>query len=398
MWSEEQRNGSHLGVNRENSKPTNTAAFSQLGNLYQYLIALECCLDLSEGQVVSIEQLGDITHADYQYEIKHHAQPDHQLIDTHIDFWKTLRNWVDNKGVLDQYANFVLLTSSCVREETLVGDWNRIDSDERYEKLSVLKDQILSSDKQYKTIKKHVERVFDFSGLYSESVLTELLGKIVIKHSYESASLLWERLKVHQGLLAIPIKDRSKILISLLGFIAHKGVTTTAKWDIEVSEFHDFLRERAAEIRSNEYIHYPDLGQIEIGTEYDDHRFVKEIHRIPYPEKVPLAAKDYYFASVTIGRMAEQNPHAISEFQSEVDQIGIELTAKKENICFAIAGKTDSNLVKNSKILFNDAILHLKASDKYLKAAKKEFHRGLIHTHVNGSDFKWKIEVSDIED
>lgn len=383
---------------KSNNKPANTAAFSQLGNLYQYLIALECCLDLSEGQIINIEQLGDITHADYQYEIKHHKDPDHQLIDTHIDFWKTLRNWVDNRNLLTQYGNLVLLTSSCVRNGTLVGDWNRLDSKERMEKIGDLQSQILNSGKEYKTIYKHIEKVFDFSNGYTKTALTELLGKIIIKHSYENALSLWDRLKTHQSLLAIPIKQRTSILTSLLGFIAHKGVTSTASWDIEVSEFHEYLRDRADEIRSKEHIEYPDLAQFEIGAQYDDHRFVKEIHRIPYSEKVPLAAKDYYFTSVTIGRMADQNPHVISEFQSEVEQIGIELITKKESACFLVTEKSNKNLVKNSKMLYNDSMLNLKASDKYAKGAKKEFHRGLIHTHVNSSGFKWKIEESDIED
>ncbi len=386
------------GVTINDKKPSNTAAFSQLGNLYQYLVALECCLELPEGQLVNIEQLGDITHADFQYEIKHHKDPNHFLGDTHIDFWKTLRNWVDNRKILSSYGNLVLLTSSIVKDDSLMGEWNRLDPQERSEQLVALRNQIQNSDKEYKTIGKHVQRVFDFSGDYEEKHLVEVISKITIKPSSDSAIALWESLKDHQALLAIPKNKRTELLTSLLGFIARKGVTSTSKWDIEISEFHEWLREQADAIRNRDFVSYPDLDSIEIGAQYEDHRFIKEIVKIPYIDKIPGAARDYYFTTIAIGRMADQNPHVMRGFDSEVNQIGVELIAKKENICLSTLNKNTNNLVKLSKSLYNDALISLKAAGRYTKSVPKEFHRGLIHTHVDGSDFEWRIEESDIED
>lgn len=379
-------------------KPSNTAAFSQLGNLYQYLVALECCLELPEGQIVNIEQFGDITHADFQYELKHHKDPNHILSDTHIDFWKTIRNWVDNRKILLSYGNLILLTSSIVKDDSLVGEWNRIDSQERLERMITLRNQIQSSGKEYKTIRKHVERVFDFSGDYEEKNLVEVVSKITIKPSSDSAIVLWARLKDHQTLLAIPKNKRTELLTSLLGFIASKGVTSTSKWDIEVSEFHDWLREQADAIRNKDFVSYPDLESVEVGAKYEDHRFIKEIARIPYMDKIPRAVKDYYFTTIAIGRMADQNPHVMKSFDLEANQMGVELIAKKENLCLSTSNKNKSYLVKLSKSLYNDALISLKAAGRYAKNVPKEFHRGLIHTHVDGSNFEWRIEESDIED
>lgn len=382
----------------DNQKPSNTAAFSQLGNLYQYLIALECGLELSEGQLINIEQLGDVTHADYQYEIKHHKDPNHQLGDTHIDFWKTLRNWVDNRTVLSAYGNLVLLTSSVVKVDSLVGEWNQLGPQERFDRLLSLHNDIQVSHKEYKTINKHVQKVFDFSDDYSQDDLIYVLEKISIKPSCYTAIALWERLKDHPTLLPIPKNKRTDLLISLLGFIASKGVTSTSKWDIEVSELHEWLREQAEAIRRKNFIAYPDLDNMEVGGQYEDHRFIREILKIPYLNRVPRAIQDYYFTAVTMGRMADQNPHVMKEFEAEAGQIGVELIAKKENVCLQVSDKNTTNLVKLSKILYNDALMTLKASDRYAKGAPKEFHRGLVHTHVDGSDFCWRIEGSDIED
>ena len=385
-------------LSNSSQKAANTAAFSQLGNLYQYLIVVECCLELPEGELINIEQLGDITHTDFQFEVKHHKDENHQLIDTHIDFWKTISNWVDNRSVLQQYANFVLLTSSSVRDDTLVGDWNRLDATDRREQFKELADAIIASDKEYKSIRKYVDNVQSYFKSASDTEANQLLTKITLKHSYEGAASLWERLKSHQGLLAIPRAQTTSLLISLLGFIASKGITSTGQWDIEVSEFHEFYREQAAGIRNKEHIEYPDLANIDTSGKFENHRFVHEIRRIPYVDKIPVAAKDYYFASETISRIADQNPHVIAGLQDEINQIGDELSAKKENACLSITDTSSSSLTKESKILYNEALMSLKASEKYSKGAKKDFHRGLIHTHVDSSEFKWRIEESDIED
>lgn len=49
------------------SPAKNNAALSQLGNLYQYLMVLKICLEAPAGAIINLEQLGDITTADYQY-------------------------------------------------------------------------------------------------------------------------------------------------------------------------------------------------------------------------------------------------------------------------------------------------------------------------------------------
>lgn len=86
-------------------KPKNVASLSQLGNLYQYLIALKICLESADGAIVNIEQYGDLTTVDYNYEIKHHADPAYTLNDTHIDFWKSLSNWVINRKILSSHSS-----------------------------------------------------------------------------------------------------------------------------------------------------------------------------------------------------------------------------------------------------------------------------------------------------
>lgn len=140
------------------SPAKNNAALSQLGNLYQYLMVLKICLEAPAGAIINLEQLGDITTTDYQYEIKHHDNPLHMLVDTHVDFWKTLKNWVDNYDLLKTCSNLILLTSSIVRADSLLGQWNTAPPHDRYSTLKVKADEILDQPNSYKTIIPYVKK------------------------------------------------------------------------------------------------------------------------------------------------------------------------------------------------------------------------------------------------
>ena len=62
------------------------ATLSRLGDNYQYIIALEHCINAKNGEVVYIEEKGDIAINDKSFEIKHHIDKSHSISDNHIDF------------------------------------------------------------------------------------------------------------------------------------------------------------------------------------------------------------------------------------------------------------------------------------------------------------------------
>ncbi|UQS87915.1 hypothetical protein M5C90_19195 [Pseudomonas chlororaphis subsp. piscium] len=153
------------------SSTKNNAALSQLGNLYQYLIVLKLCFESPPGSIINLEQLGDIsTSSGYQFEIKHHDSPAHILNDTHVDFWKTLKNWVDNFEHLKSFSNLVLLTSSIVRNDSLLGQWNTLSIEERKRRLQSTANEILAKPGSFKTITPFVEKIYNFSAANSEKI------------------------------------------------------------------------------------------------------------------------------------------------------------------------------------------------------------------------------------
>ncbi len=373
--------------------PKNTAALSQLGNLYQYLIALKICLESDDGELVNIEQYGDLTTADYNYEIKHHNDPDYALIDTHIDFWKSLSNWVDNRNTLKSHSKFILLTSAIVKEDSTFKDWNSSNSNIKHQKILDIHSGIKKSKYEYKTIQPYLKNIFTFNNDYLEKDLLDVLNKITIKHSFENAFALYENLLDHTAFLFSKKKQRPSLVRSLIGFIVEKGILSPQEWDIEINEFRLFLQEQARKTLNNEVLDFPD---VELTTDIDEatleKNFIKKIADIPYPEKINEAAINYTQTQNVLVNMADQNPHALKEFGKQVIEAGRLLNSMKEIICLEVETSSSSKLVKKSKILYNKAGTEIRTGK-----VPPNIQSGIIHTHLDESSFEWKIKEDDIE-
>lgn len=377
------------------NKPKNTASLSQLGNLYQYLIALKICIESADGAIVNIEQYGDLTTEDYNYEIKHHADPTYTLNDTHIDFWKSLANWVSNRDLLSSHSKFILLTSAIVNNNSSFNAWNQSKPEEKFTVISSILEAINNSKHEYKTIRPYLNRVFEFDNSYTKEDLLAVLEKLVIKHSFENAESLYSSLLDHPAFIFAKDNKKPALIRSLIGFIVEKGVYSPTEWDIEVNEFREFLREQARKSVNNEVLDFPDIKiDTEIDTDTYDKDFIKKIVDIPYPEKVSEAAENYTYTQNVLLVMAERNPHVLEEFSKQVNEAGIQLSNIKEIICLEIEDIDAKKLIKKSKLLYNKASLEVKTGQN----VPSNIQKGIIHTHTDQSDFYWKIKEEDVED
>jgi hypothetical protein len=374
--------------------PKNTAALSQLGNLYQYLIALKICLESDGGGLVNIEQYGDLTTTDYNYEIKHHNDPTYVLIDTHIDFWKSLSNWINNRNILSSHSNFILLTSAIVKEDSTFADWNSSNPEVKYQKIKQIYSNIKKSKSKYNTIQSYLNNIFTFNDDYSEKELLDVLNKVSITHSFESACILYENLLGHLAFQFAKKNQVSSLVRSLVGFIVEKGILSPLEWDIEINEFRAFLQEQAKKTLNNEVLDFPDNDlSVDIDIATLEKNFIKKIADIPYPDKINEAAINYTQTQNVLVIMADQNPHALKEFGKQVIEAGRLLNNMKEIICLEVETKNLSKLVKKSKILYNKAGSEIKTGN-----VPPNIQSGIIHTHLDESSFEWKIKEDDIED
>lgn len=145
-----------------------------MGNFYHYYIVIDKLFDLNEGEQIIIEVHGDITRAKKaenifieNYEIKHH-ESENTLNYANEDFWKTLKNWVDDHDKYQEDTKLILYTTSSLDDDFK-------DFDDKTVKEKVVWLRALSSKTKNTQIKGHCDVIFKDS-----NKLESILNKIII--------------------------------------------------------------------------------------------------------------------------------------------------------------------------------------------------------------------------
>ena len=96
------------------------------GTLFQFLIALERCFEMQEGQSVYIETYGDVSvlgslSDSKQIESKLYKKA---LTDSDKNVWKSIYNWMRDDFPVDTFSSLVLLTTQKVPIGSAWLNWN----------------------------------------------------------------------------------------------------------------------------------------------------------------------------------------------------------------------------------------------------------------------------------
>lgn len=159
-------------------RAVNDATLQKAGDIYQYLIALKDCFELTDGDSLQIETYGDVSIINknggrFQKEVKHHFGKS-SLSDRDIDFWKTLANWYVDYERVKIFENYILSTTATISENSIFFDWNKKSKDA---KLECIKGIGTVSNNKEKKFRAQYKRIFNES--YNESYLLDILDKLV---------------------------------------------------------------------------------------------------------------------------------------------------------------------------------------------------------------------------
>jgi len=103
------------------------------GTLFQFLIALERCFEMQEGQSVYIETYGDVSvlgnlSDSKQIESKLYKR---NLTDSDKNVWKSIYNWMSEDFPIDTFSSLILLTTQKVPIGSAWLNWNGKNPSER---------------------------------------------------------------------------------------------------------------------------------------------------------------------------------------------------------------------------------------------------------------------------
>ena len=94
------------------------------GIIYQFLIALDKCFEMQEGESVYIETCGDISilgDDSIQIESKYFNS---YLTELDHNVWKTINNWMKDEFPYDNFCSLILLTTQKVKTNSSWYNWN----------------------------------------------------------------------------------------------------------------------------------------------------------------------------------------------------------------------------------------------------------------------------------
>ena len=147
------------------------------GVLFQFLIALERCFEMQEGQAVYIETYGDVSvlgnlSDNKQIESKLYKR---NLTGLDKNVWKSIHNWMSEDFPIDTFSSLILLTTQKVPIDSAWLNWNEKNPSERMDILRNIKKSFDSRKRKDKDLASYMNAIFDAKNATRLSQITKML-------------------------------------------------------------------------------------------------------------------------------------------------------------------------------------------------------------------------------
>ena len=375
------------------ARAVNDATLQKAGDIYQYLIALKDCFDLSDGDTLQIETNGDVSIINdmggrFQKEVKHHFGKN-SISDRDIAFWKTLANWYVDYERVKGFSNYILSTTSSIKDSSPFYNWNNIT---KFEKLNRLKSIGAASKGKEKEFRSQYNRIFGNS--YDENHLLEILDKFTIEAAKNSIAGISNEFSKYVG--HIPSENRDSYIGALLGEILIRVKNPPHKWEVTKPAFDEILQAQT--------VAYGTKGTAPLPNEYakaklpadkittlEQKKFVASIREIKYEKMVPSAMSDYWKADLTVAKYFRDNLMYLESLDAYMGDLSAKLQYSKANSDLNAEGTTEQEQIRISKQLYNDVMVWDANDFGSIIRNQGYFQRGIIHNIVDETDFKWKV-------
>lgn len=390
------------------------------GFLYQFVVALDYCFQLSPGQSLYIEKYGDVA-------IKSDGSFDGEAMETsvevkmyadnmdvkHHNLLNTLYNWLEDDFHFESYQTLVIYTTQPFsKNSTLIG-WERKTPAQRLKCIRDAYSKYLIDNKskiedkdpsKHTTIKENARQMSRVLGsvtgdegkadeFASKERLQDLLSRVCIIDSCQNLVNAYKGLMKYAKMATTLLRE--SFINSLLGFIISPKNMKDG-WKIEEEAFAKQVQTLAKEM-APQSIAFPDAPDVTVSEgEYDDAPFVLKLKQIDY-NRIPDAAMDF---AKTTGLLAKEfdRPSAeknLANYQNELIQI---YQLRYDNAVDELAMKeeTDLDMVKNASRIFLRNVLMAARVPKFepFGMTKIYFSNGMCHYLANDSllNVKWILK------
>lgn len=379
------------------NKLINDASESIGAIIYQYYIALDKCFELSANESIFIEKFGDVSSHTQQIEVKHYSD---KLTDSHINFWKTVNNWLVTTFDYTQFKHLILLTTQDFGTNTHLEKWNDATDIERINILNTIKKdtEIRHNTAKSKNNSKEKPKTLKLmeSVLASESLerLNQIIPKIIIANATPISHEYYEMIK-SKYLKGIPLNNKNLVMDTMLGFLISPEIKENS-YKITYEVFSKQVEEVTAQYNSTTII-FPKrfLNEKIEEAERKEHIneiYIKKILDIEYKDAIPDAITHYVVTNKTIAEELMNrisNKQVYSAYQQEI------IHQIKPKYASACRNAKEETLINQSKDYYDNIMgLSSPAFGSY-NDTPTIFKNGMIHILANDDSnvITWKLKL-----
>ena len=320
------------------------------GLLFQFLVALEKCFEMQQGESVYIETYGDVSVLgdllnSKQIESKFYKRP---LTDLDKNFWKSISNWISKDFPIDAFSSLVLLTTQKVPIGSTWLNWNEKDPSKRMETLINIKKNFDLRQRKDKNLAIYMNIIFDAKNAMR---LSQIVKMLYIDSISMDGNQYHKYLQEKYG-KNIPDIQKGRFINHMFGYILNPDIVSH-NWKITYEDFTKEAEEVTKTLVENTAVFPAKLKLADIQkNDYDGYAFVEKIKDIKYEDVIPDAIDDYVHTAKMIKQELEK-----SEAKKK------SLLQYEENLIKSYAAR-----YRTASRNYNDSVLHMIAdeNDKFI--------------------------------
>ncbi|MBR6658723.1 MAG: hypothetical protein IKL19_01435 [Paludibacteraceae bacterium] len=351
------------------------------GVLFQFLIALERCFEMQEGQSVYIETYGDVSvlgnlSDSKQIESKLYKKA---LTDSDKNVWKSIYNWMREDFPIDTFSSLILLTTQKVPIDSAWLNWNGKNPSERMEILRNIKTNFDSRKRKDKDIVTYMNVIFDAE---NETRLSQITKMLYIDSISMDGNQYHKSLQEKYG-KGIPDIQKGKYINHMFGYILNPDIVNQ-NWRITYDDFAREVEEVTKTLVENTAVFPTKVKLADIKeSDYDGYAFVEKIKDIKYDEAISGAIDDYvHTASMIQQELKKSETKKNSLLQYEENLKGSYTTKYRK----ASRNYDDGERIAKSQDFYDDMTGSSDITFHTYNNVDLYFHNGMLHMMADEND------------
>ena len=359
------------------------------GIIFHFLVALDRCFAMQEGQSVYIEYFGDVSvigaEKSEQIESKYYKR---NLSDLDKNIWNTFANWIDSSFPLKKFSSLVLLTTQKVGEKSKWNNWNEKSFVERKQVLTEIHNTFIKKSKQNRKIAIIMEKVFIQKNV---SRLDDIVKKLTIDTLSVDNIRYYNRMRDIYG-SHLPKIRREEYINALYGYIISPHICEN-NWEINYDDFCKEKEELSKKLQDNTVIFPNKIHLEDIDTNcYAESSFVQKIKDIEYDEVIQEAVSNYFNAGQIIAKEINNSPTIKTSYETYEETLEHTYKLKYRKSCRNC--KNRDEIIERSQDLYDDIMLSKDGTFHTYNEIPPFFHNGVMHILAEEkSGIVWKLKL-----